>query len=431
MDDSVQPETIPRARFAWLEEQSDRWVRRGLVDEATRGRIVAEYEPQSSQGRGTLVIVVLAALMVGIGVLLLIGYNWARLGPATKVAMMMTLVAALFAGAAFEYARRHALAGETLALIGTLAFANSIWLIAQVLHIQGHFPDGFLWSAVGALAVAFALGSRWIGIAAAIFALGWLGAAGIQPPHGAPVAFLLFGPAAIALVYHLRSSVMLRIAAFACALWVFVLDPERLPEVLFLSAVPLTGCALYAVGAWHQKDVGMRRAWQGTGLLVLLVTFLVLLNANVHLEVRGGAWWTSAAAVLSIATLVTGTLVLRRGRDAADIAVTAVAAFLVVWAVLLVAGISQPPHLWVTLFSVLALVMSVSLIRTALRTDDPSSLAFGTLFGLGFLLVRWTNVVENMLWSGLLLLVAGGGLLLVARLWRTRERQLAESGRMS
>ena len=44
------------------------------------------------------------------------------------------------------------------------------------------------------------------------------------------------------------------------------------------------------------------------------------------------------------------------------------------------------------------------------------------LFGLAFLIVRWTSVIENLLWSGLLLLVTGGGLLFVARQWLRRDR---------
>ena len=179
--DSNEPTRIPRARFDWLASESARWRDAGLLDEVTRSRMLAAYEPESPYARGMTAIVVLAALMVGIGVLLVIGYNWARLGPMTKVAMTMSGVGLLFAGSAFAYHRRHHLAGETLALIGTLAFSSSIWLIAQVLHIQGHFPDGFMWSAIGALGAAAMIGSRWLGIAAAIFALVWVAAAGIAP----------------------------------------------------------------------------------------------------------------------------------------------------------------------------------------------------------------------------------------------------------
>jgi hypothetical protein len=76
-------------------------------------------------------------------------------------------------------------------------------------------------------------------------------------------------------------------------------------------------------------------------------------------------------------------------------------------------------------FSVLALVMSISLIRTALTSSEVLHLTFGVGFALLFLIVRWVSVIENPLWSGLLLLTSGGGLLLVARLWRHRRQTLS------
>jgi hypothetical protein len=75
-------------------------------------------------------------------------------------------------------------------------------------------------------------------------------------------------------------------------------------------------------------------------------------------------------------------------------------------------------------FSTTALVLCVALIRSAFRSNRTSDLAFGVLFGLAFLIMRWTSMIENLLWSGLVLLVAGGGLLLIARQWLRRDRSL-------
>jgi uncharacterized membrane protein len=432
MSELMEPQRISRAQFVWLERQAAGWRDAGIVDDHAIERIFGGYDVDSPHRRGMMALIVLAALMVGIGVLLVIGYNWARIGPMVKVGMTMTAVAAAFGAAALAFARRHDVAGETLALIGTFAYANSIWLIAQVLHIQGHFPDGFMWSAVGALAAALIVGSRWIGIEAAIFALAWIGAAAVAPPHDRALAFLLFAPAAIAIAYRLQSPVMLRVVAFGVALWVFLLDVRDLErDVVLFAAAALAGCAFYAIGALHRQNVEMRRAWQSSGLVVLIVLFPAFLTADFHQWVREGTAMTSAGVAAIVAAAITSTLALRRQPGAAAVAVTVVAGLLVVWAVLTVSRIQQPHYLWVTIFSILALLLSTSLIHTALRTDDVSSLSFGILLGLVFIVVRWTSVIENMLWSGLMLLVAGAGLFLVARLWRNRDRQLALSGRMS
>jgi uncharacterized membrane protein (UPF0136 family) len=81
-------------------------------------------------------------------------------------------------------------------------------------------------------------------------------------------------------------------------------------------------------------------------------------------------------------------------------------------------------------FSAVSLLLCVTLIRSAFRSNRTPDLVFGVLFGLAFLIVRWASVIENLLWSGLLLLVTGAGLLLVARQWLQRDRSLI-AGRAS
>ena len=88
---------LSRARSAWLEDQSAAWLRQGLVDADTRDRILASYEVQSAERRGLLALMLLGALMFGIGVLLLIGYNWDRLPVNGKIAIIMSSVALAFA----------------------------------------------------------------------------------------------------------------------------------------------------------------------------------------------------------------------------------------------------------------------------------------------------------------------------------------------
>src|SRR5205085_359746 len=76
----------------------------------------------------------------------------------------------------------------------------------------------------------------------------------------------------------------------------------------------------------------------------------------------------------------------------------------------------------VAAFSLLALILSTTLIRSAFRSNRTSFLVFGLLFGILFMAIRWASLVGNLLWSGLLLLVAGAGLLLIARSWIRRDR---------
>jgi len=153
------PRRTTRGHLAWITEESARWVSDGLIDEPTRARLLDGYRTDSSERRGVMALALVAVLMCGIGLLLLIGYNWARIPAAVKVTAVFAAVAATFTASGIAYARQRPTVGELLAFAATFIFGNGIWLIADVLHIQGHFPDAFFWFAAGATAVAVSVAS--------------------------------------------------------------------------------------------------------------------------------------------------------------------------------------------------------------------------------------------------------------------------------
>ena len=326
-----------------------------------------------------------------------------------------------------EQESQHWQDAETLAFFGTLLFGNAIWLVAQILHIQGRYPDAFLWWGLGVLACAWLVRSQGIGVEAAALVLLWVAMEG-EFSAGPAVAFLLVWPLAIAVAYSLGSSLMIRIAGPAAALWVFFGGMGGSHSALWLGGIALTACALYGAGR-------MRYAWEASGLIVLLLVFIPLMFTSTHKELAPGNAGPVAVAILGIAALTAWLASVRPARAASDNAVLAVSAATAAWTIASwwgVLGSGAGFALSATvLFSLLALVMCVSLIRTALATGRHADLAAGVMFAVVFLIVRWTSVIENLLWSGLLLLSAGAGLLVLARLWRTRARTAATAGRMS
>ena len=177
----------------------------------------------------------------------------------------------------------------------------------------------------------------------------------------------------------------------------------------------------------------MGRAWQVTGLVALVVVFVPLLVTDFHSDAHRRAVTWRALLVMVPSLLVAASLFLRRsiahaGRrsSSGDLMIVATAVTLTSWLALLARGVATE-SVWVygsTLaFSLLALGLSVSSIRKALDFDRASDLTFGVLFALTFLLVRWASLIDSMLWSGVMLLVASGGFFAVARLWQGRDRR--------
>lgn len=92
MDEQPPLRKLSRRTFDWLQNESRQWVEEGVVDEPSRERILSRYDTKSSLHSGTMALTLIAVLMCGLGVLLVIGYNWDRIPPGVKVAMIMASI---------------------------------------------------------------------------------------------------------------------------------------------------------------------------------------------------------------------------------------------------------------------------------------------------------------------------------------------------
>ncbi len=162
----------------WLWNQTRLWVAQGVVTAEQAARIRALYpEPAAGLPWTLLIFSGLGAVIVGLGVILLFAYNWNALPRGLKLAVILGALAAAH-GAGLRRLRaggRWRGLGEALCLLGTMMYGAAIWLIAQIYHIEEHFPNGFLFWGLGALALAWALPSAVQGMLAAVLFAIWNG----------------------------------------------------------------------------------------------------------------------------------------------------------------------------------------------------------------------------------------------------------------
>lgn len=133
-----------------------RWLDAGLVDAGTAERIRAFEAAQGGalrQGRLTLIVFALGALLLTAGILLFVAAHWDAIPPSGRFALVLSAVAALHAGGAFAARSSPALAA-TLHAVGTGAFGAGIYLAGQAFHMAEHWPAALLlWAAGAAVAV--------------------------------------------------------------------------------------------------------------------------------------------------------------------------------------------------------------------------------------------------------------------------------------
>lgn len=174
VDGDLEPTTLPADRVEFLASEAPKWVRRGLLHRDSLPRIFGNYgltpptdavpppapvasavspRPHRAVRTGVLlrVVLILGAVLVGLGLILFIAANWRRIPAPVKIggALALTLVA-LHAGHHLRYVRRtHARLGAALLLISVFGIGGVVLLIGQTYHVQADsYTLPLLWGAL-------------------------------------------------------------------------------------------------------------------------------------------------------------------------------------------------------------------------------------------------------------------------------------------
>ena len=122
----------------WLEVQLADWTGREIVTREQAARILATYESAEEVGHRkrsyfSFVIIGLAALMVGLALFLLIGYNWDAIPRATKLLLIFGTILGTYAGGLYlRFVRGAPRASEIVMFAGCLFYGAGIWLVATI-----------------------------------------------------------------------------------------------------------------------------------------------------------------------------------------------------------------------------------------------------------------------------------------------------------
>lgn len=159
----MEPRELSDKQRKWLEAELADWNRQELISADQASKILGLYESAEAvgvrkQSKFTFAIMSLAATLVGFAVLLLVGYNWDALPRAAKLFAIFGTILGTHAGALYlRFVRGAPRAGEIVAFLACLFYGAGIWLVAQVFHVDSHYPDGMWWWAIGVLPFALCL----------------------------------------------------------------------------------------------------------------------------------------------------------------------------------------------------------------------------------------------------------------------------------
>ncbi|KJS16919.1 MAG: hypothetical protein VR69_07000 [Peptococcaceae bacterium BRH_c4b] len=142
-------------RASWLKKETDLWVEKEIISREQAGQIVALY-PQDNKNRLISILLILGAILLGAGIILFFASNWQYLPKWLKVGLVIVPLISFHISSQLMHSKYPKLSA-TLSLLGCIMFGAGIWLIAQIYHINAHFPNGLLFWFLGVLPVAFFL----------------------------------------------------------------------------------------------------------------------------------------------------------------------------------------------------------------------------------------------------------------------------------
>lgn len=237
---STGPRPADPRFLAGLPAEVEHWRASGIISGEQARAILGAYDfPEAAEAprnRLVTVLLIMGAVLVGLGVILFVAANWQEISSGVKLAMMFVGIPVIYgAGFLLRYRLDYPRVGTALIFLGCIAYGAAIHLIAQTYHIPVNHPNLVLYWFLGVLPLAYVVRSQPVMVLALVTGLAAVGFRGQE----------------------------------------WLLDEDFIPSL----AMPLylaLGLALFAGGRLHESFPSVRLFMPTFRLMGLLITFGIL-----------------------------------------------------------------------------------------------------------------------------------------------------------
>lgn len=427
------------SKLTWLKKEIEAWVKSGIISQ-DQARQIADLYPGDNRNRLIFVLFVLGAVLLGAGVIMFFASNWHYLPKWGKVGLVVLSLILFHLASLLTSGNRPALSA-VLSLLGCVMFGSGIWLIAQIFHINVHYPNGILFWILGTLPVSCLLREELpLGLASLLLGI-W-----VLTEHSLSPAAVFAGMVLFAAVYYLtytyRSAFSLVITLVSSLIFfnteIFLLIEKNLhfkeafalipfimllagSSVVYLSRHPVNNIRYFS---FIFNTVGLLTV----GIALLLMSFEGFARNFVSIH----SHWDGMALlwILYIATAVLGAYVLSRRVDYYRVILKENSPWLildvVVFAILLV---PFKEFYLAVILNLLMFTWALSVIVWGFQAHSNLYFTVGIIFFNVFTIFEYFNFFWKMLPKSLFFIV--GGIVLIAGgvLMENKRQKVIESWR--
>ncbi len=142
-----------------LERSVSEWVERKVIPKKSGDAILAFERSRETEGDASKLVPFLAtigAVFVGLGFILYFAANWDTMSNFFKLAVLSVATFAVTLAAFFcLYVREMPKTGQALALLGSILYGASIFLVGQAYNLGGTVPGAILLWIAGIVPIAY------------------------------------------------------------------------------------------------------------------------------------------------------------------------------------------------------------------------------------------------------------------------------------
>lgn len=419
----------------WMQDQIGAWLDEGLIDASLAATLRSRY-PLGGQDIpwSRIIVSSVGAIVFGLGIILFFAYNWADMPKFVKLGLVLGAVLGAHGAGFYLSGTANARRGlvESLHVLGTMLFGAGIWLVAQIYHIDEHYPNAFLVWGLGAMALAWAMPSIAQGLMAVLLVFLWACFEVFDfstPNHFAPWMVLL---GVVPLAWMQRSRVLLFFALLAFIV-LYAFGAGRVDGDLVLAALFFCACLYLAAGRLATRSRFPESAplfgFIGYGFYLALLyalTFKDVVREMMDLDVEGTLEWAYLAAPLIAAAGAWVALLASGAWQRADV-IRRWESGLVILAMVLVIVVELGvlwQHVVVAALAVNFIFLGhcVTLIVRGTSQLNWKQVSFGCVLFTALAFARFVDLFESLLMRSLFFLALGAGLFLIGNFYSRRKK---------
>jgi uncharacterized membrane protein len=160
--------------------QIEQWLQEGLITQGQAKKMlfdVMQQKEEKTSHKITIALSILGSLFLGVGAVLFVASNWELIPNIIKTALLMSSTFAAYAmGYLFKYKLQNLpTVGASLLFLGSLLFGATIFLIAQMYHVNANNYTLILIWFIGIFPMVYAFLSEPIALLSVFLSFCWIG----------------------------------------------------------------------------------------------------------------------------------------------------------------------------------------------------------------------------------------------------------------